>query len=68
MVLLHDGPSYPEPHDCVMVERSLNQPREDDAAQRPRFEMYDAWAREDGSTCSPTTASLRKSDTSSAST
>lgn len=46
--VVHDGPAYPEPHDCVLVRRDLIstlkvQDRKDD-----RFRMYEAWAKEDG--------------------
>lgn len=64
MVLLHDGPSYPEPHDCVMVERSLINPVKMMPRNGPRFDMYDAWAREDGINLLTDNRVVRKSDTS----
>ncbi len=64
MVLMHDGPTYPEPHDCVMVERSIINPIKMMTRNGPRFDMYEAWAREDGITLLTDTRVIRKSDTS----
>jgi nitrous-oxide reductase len=50
MVLAHDGPAYPEPHDCVMLRRDQIRPlrvwRRDD----PFFAETVARAKEDGIT------------------
>jgi len=48
MKLMHDGPTYPEPHDCVIVKKSIIQPTKIQPRTGPRFEMYEAWAKEDG--------------------
>jgi nitrous-oxide reductase len=48
MELVHDGPTYPEPHDCVVVRRDLIHPSKIMKRDGPRFEMYEKWAKEDG--------------------
>jgi len=48
MKLVHDGPAYPEPHDCVVVRRDLIHPVKRMKRDGPRFEMYEAMAKEDG--------------------
>jgi nitrous-oxide reductase len=48
MVLVHDGPNYPEPHDCVLVRRDLLHPVKIQPRTDERFAMYAAWAKEDG--------------------
>lgn len=48
MKLVHDGPAYPEPHDCVLVPRDMIHPSKIMVRDGPRFEMYEAMAAEDG--------------------
>lgn len=48
MSLVHDGPAYPEPHDCVVVRRDLIHPTKVDPRTGPRYAFYDAMAKEDG--------------------
>lgn len=48
MRLAHDGPAYPEPHDCVVVRRDLIHPAKVDPRTGPRYEYYEAMAKEDG--------------------
>ena len=48
MRLVHDGPTYPEPHDCVLAAKSLINPVKITPRDGPRFDMYNAWAKEDG--------------------
>ena len=48
MVLAHDGPAYPEPHDCVIARRDLFHPVSIDPRTGPRFDFYAAMAKEDG--------------------
>jgi nitrous-oxide reductase len=50
MHLVHDGPNYPEPHDCVVVTADILNPTKIHPRTGPRFEMYEAWAKEDGVT------------------
>jgi nitrous-oxide reductase len=48
MVLVHDGPTYPEPHDAVVVKRDLIRPVSIDPRTGPRYALYERWAKEDG--------------------
>ena len=48
MVLVHDGPTYPEPHDAVIVRRDLIHPVKVDPRNGPRYAFYEAMAKEDG--------------------
>jgi nitrous-oxide reductase len=48
MALVHDGPTYPEPHDCVVVRKDLIHPKKMQNRKLERFKMYDEWAKEDG--------------------
>jgi nitrous-oxide reductase len=48
MKLVHDGPAYPEPHDCVVVRRDLIHPDEINPRTGPRYEFYEKLAKEDG--------------------
>ena len=48
MQLVHDGPTYPEPHDAVMVRRDILKPQKIQTRKDERFRMYEAWAKEDG--------------------
>jgi len=64
MELVHDGPTYPEPHDCVIVERSIINPVKMTPRDGPRFDLYNGWAREDGINMLTESRVIRKSDTS----
>jgi nitrous-oxide reductase len=46
--VVHDGPSYSEPHDCVIVRKDLIHTEKVQDRKDARFQMYDAWAKEDG--------------------
>jgi len=46
--LVHDGPTYPEPHDAVIVKKELIHPQKIQPRKAARFQMYQAWAKEDG--------------------
>lgn len=48
MVIVHDGPTYPEPHDAVVVKKDLIHPEKMQNRKLPRFKMYEEWAKEDG--------------------
>lgn len=48
MKLVHDGPTFPEPHDAVIVKRDLIHPTSIQPRTDDRFKMYANWAKEDG--------------------
>ncbi len=48
MKLVHDGPTFPEPHDAVIVAKDLIHPKKIQPRTDARFAMYSAWAKEDG--------------------
>lgn len=48
MKLVHDGPAYPEPHDCVVVRRDMIHPSKIDPRTGPRYDYYNDLAKEDG--------------------
>ncbi|MCP4446526.1 MAG: nitrous-oxide reductase [Myxococcales bacterium] len=48
MKLMHDGPTAPEPHDCVLVRLDLINPVKISPRTGPRFDLYNKWAKEDG--------------------
>jgi nitrous-oxide reductase len=48
MQLVHDGPTYPEPHDAVIVRRDIIHPKKVQPRTDARFRMYEQWAKEDG--------------------
>lgn len=48
MRLVHDGPTYPEPHDAVIVAKDVIHPKKQQQRTAPRFAMYAEWAKEDG--------------------
>ena len=62
MELIHDGPTYPEPHDCVLVRRDLIEPVKVQPRTIDRFDLYDEWAREDGVDLMTANKVIRKSD------
>ncbi|MCF6282471.1 MAG: nitrous-oxide reductase [Candidatus Polarisedimenticolaceae bacterium] len=47
MVLVHDGPAYAEPHDCIMLPKDMIHPLKFNDKKGPRHELYKAWAKED---------------------
>jgi nitrous-oxide reductase len=48
MKLVHDGPTYPEPHDAVIVRRDILNPLKVHDRNEDRFKMYEEWAKADG--------------------
>ncbi len=48
MVLVHDGPTFPEPHDAVIVRKDIIDPVKVDDRKHPRYKLYEEWAKEDG--------------------
>jgi nitrous-oxide reductase len=48
MEIVHDGPTYPEPHDAVIVKKDLIHPDKIQQRTDARFKMYAEWAKEDG--------------------
>lgn len=64
MKLLHDGPTWPEPHDAVIVNKSIIKPVKIQPRTSPRFKEYEAWAKEDGVNLMKDNKVIRKSDTS----
>ncbi len=48
MKLVHDGPTFPEPHDAVIVKSDLIHPTSIQPRTDDRFKMYAKWAKEDG--------------------
>jgi len=63
MELLHDGPTWPEPHDCVLVTRDKLHPVKIQPRTGPRFDYYDSLAKEDGVDLKKDNVIKRKSDT-----
>lgn len=48
MILAHDGPTYSEPHDAVIVNKDKIRAIAIDPRDHPRYAMYTAMAEEDG--------------------
>lgn len=48
MKLVHDGPSFAEPHDCIIVKRSIVNPLHRWERDDPTFEEARRWAEKDG--------------------
>ncbi len=48
MALVHDGATYPEPHDCVIVAKDKIHPVKISPRDQPKYELYNKWAKEDG--------------------
>ena len=48
MKVVHDGPTFSEPHDCVIARRDLIHPIKIHDRADERFRMYENWAKEDG--------------------
>lgn len=48
MKLVHDGPTYPEPHDAVIVSKDKIHPKKVQTRTDARFKTYASWAKEDG--------------------
>ena len=48
MKVVHDGPTFAEPHDCIIVERSIVNPLQAYDRNDPTFEDARKWAKKDG--------------------
>ena len=48
MAVVHDGPTFSEPHDCVVAKRDIIHPKKIQPRTDARFQMYAEWAKEDG--------------------
>ncbi len=48
MVLVHDGPTFSEPHDAVIVTKDKINAVAIDTRDHPRYELFNRWAEEDG--------------------
>ncbi len=48
MKLVHDGPAFPEPHDCVLARRDLIHPSKLLKREGPVFDYYEGLAKKDG--------------------
>jgi len=46
--VVHDGPTFPEPHDAVIVAADIIHPDKIQDRVGDRFDMYEKWAEEDG--------------------
>ncbi len=62
MRLVHDGPTYSEPHDAVIVRTDLFHPVSIQNRQAARFQMYDGWAAEDSINIMTDSRVIRKGD------
>jgi nitrous-oxide reductase len=62
MKMMHDGPTFPEPHDCVIVTKDLIHPSKIQPRTDPRFKMYEAWAKVDGVNLKRDNKVIRRSD------
>ena len=61
MKLVHDGPTYSEPHDCVLARADLIHPIKFQDRTDARFKMYEDWAKEDGVELMSANKAIRKS-------
>ena len=48
MEVVHDGPTFAEPHDCIIVHRSLVNPKHIYERNDPTWEEARRWAEKDG--------------------
>lgn len=62
MKLVHDGPSYAEPHDATIVHRSKINPRHVWDRNDPMWEQARQWAKEDGVTLENDNKVVRKGE------
>jgi nitrous-oxide reductase len=46
--VVHDGPTFSEPHDCVILRADILSPLKVQDRKDERFRMYEGWAKEDG--------------------
>jgi len=63
MRLAHDGPTYCEPHDALIVDKSLIHPVMMEPRDQPRYVQFNAWAQEDGINLMQDNRVVRKDDT-----
>ncbi|NOY92496.1 MAG: nitrous-oxide reductase [Deltaproteobacteria bacterium] len=62
MRLAHDGATYSEPHDALIVDKSLIHPVNVDPRDLPRYTQINAWAEEDGINLMQDNRVVRKDD------
>ncbi|MEZ4338936.1 MAG: hypothetical protein R3B82_20155 [Sandaracinaceae bacterium] len=62
MSLVHDGPTYSEPHDAVIVTRDKINAVAIDPRDHPKYEIFQAWAQEDGIDLQRDNRVVRKGD------
>ncbi|MCP4296741.1 MAG: nitrous-oxide reductase [Proteobacteria bacterium] len=62
MTLVHDGPTYAEPHDCVIIPRDLINPLRFPDRKGEEYDMYNKWAKEDGIKLTRKGKVIRKND------
>ena len=60
--VVHDGPTYPEPHDAVIVSADLIHPIKIQDRKDDRFRTYEKWAKEDGVDLMKDNKVIRKGD------
>ena len=60
MELVHDGPTFPEPHDAVIVRADLIHPKKIQPRTDARFQQYANWAKADGVTLMTDNKVVRK--------
>ncbi len=60
MALVHDGPTFSEPHDCVIVTKDKINPIKISPRTGPRHDLYNKWAKEDGVDLRSTNKVIRK--------
>ncbi|MBF0373625.1 MAG: TAT-dependent nitrous-oxide reductase [Alphaproteobacteria bacterium] len=62
MKIVHDGPSFAEPHDATIVHRSKINPRQVWDRNDPMWEQARQWAKEDGVVLESDSKVVRKAD------
>ncbi len=63
MEVIHDGPCFAEPHDCIIVRTDIVNPRKVWARDDPMFADARAWAKKDGVTLESDSKIIRDGST-----